>query len=193
MRRATPTLPVTPVMLRHFAVLTLVITSCIAIFASGENREFVDHQVQAKSAKTNAAPAQVGKARQPTVISGLNIAAGTQLGGAAGGSDYVERGVSAGEDSGGGGEGGGSGEASGGGESAGFGRTEGPQMAGPMAGMPPGSSPPPSANQNQGPPPGAGPPQKGPPKPQPQRKPTAQEIDRMLAAARERSGSASSE
>ena len=183
MRRATPSMPVTPVMLRHFAVLTLVITSCIAIFASGENREFVDQQIRAKSTKNAAAPAQVGQASQPKVIGGLNIAPGTQLGGAAGGGGYVETDVQAGDETGGDGGGGSSGEVAGGGESAVFRPTGGSPMAGPMAGVPPGSFPPP----------GAGPQRRGPPNAQPQRKPTAQEIERMMAAARARSGSASSE
>lgn len=37
MRRAAPSVPVTPAMLRHFAAITIVATVCLAMFAHGEN------------------------------------------------------------------------------------------------------------------------------------------------------------
>lgn len=185
MRRATPSLPVTPAMFRHFAVLTIVITSCIGIFASGENRELVQQQIEAQSRPAKANPAKPGQAAAPKVIGGLNIAAGTRLGSAAGGGgDYVESGS---EVSGGGG-GSGSGSSDVVGSSAvasGYAApTQAPaiQPTIPTSGTapPPPGSPLGTKTNMRG----------GPLKAQPLRQPTGEEIERMMAASRERSAAA---
>jgi hypothetical protein len=79
MRRAAPTIPVTPVMLRHFAVVTVAITGCIAMFADGENREFIEDQLKARQAKTMAMRADAQKGSKLKTVGGLRIAKGTKL------------------------------------------------------------------------------------------------------------------
>jgi hypothetical protein len=81
MRRAVPNLPVSPNMLRHFAVLTLVITGGLAMFAGGENQSFLAEQVKQRQMKTEAVRAERQKATEHTVvIDGLRVAPGTRLG-----------------------------------------------------------------------------------------------------------------
>lgn len=50
MRRAAPPLPISPKLLKHFAVVTLVLTACIAMFADGESREAIQDQVELRAA-----------------------------------------------------------------------------------------------------------------------------------------------
>lgn len=181
MRRASPSLPVTPGMLRHFAVLTLVITSCIGIFASGENHELAQQQVQAQARPAKSKQTNADQPAPPQVIGGLNIAAGTRIGAAAGGGDYVESGSEVTGDSGGGG-GGSSDVPSGGDTVGGYAQA----VAGQPMIPPPGTLPPPPGG-----PQGTGTNQRGgPPRSQPPRAPTGEELERMLAASRQRSAAA---
>lgn len=46
MRRATPPLPVSPRLLKHFAAATLALTACIALFADGSTTEAVAETVK---------------------------------------------------------------------------------------------------------------------------------------------------
>lgn len=177
MRRATPTMPVTPVMLRHFAVLTLVITSCIGIFASGENRESAEQQLKPRTSNSAASQAKSAPANPPKIIGGLIIGAGTRLGPSPDAGGYFDS------------EGGGG---SGSGETSPYQGSETGNVT-PM-GPPPGLQSPHLATASQGPPPGVGRNQrKGRPNPPPLRQPTAQELDRMMAASRERSGGVKAE
>lgn len=65
MSRIAKTLPVTPKMYRNFAVVTVVITGFIAIFADGENKAYVEDQI-AQAKKTNSTGAKVAKASDET-------------------------------------------------------------------------------------------------------------------------------
>jgi hypothetical protein len=169
MRQPTPTIPVTSKMLRHFAVVTVAITACIGIFAQGENAE-----VAAKPAQAAAAPEESG------------------------GGMF---------DFGGGGDGGGGG---GGGEGSGFIQSAPPTMRstpyGPAARIsaadegngytPPTNQLPIPKDTNGVPAPGAAvtavnPARPG--KPQPPRKASQQDIDRMMAASSQRSGRATAD
>jgi hypothetical protein len=51
MRRPAPALPVSPQMLRHFAVVTLVITASVAMFANGEGQEAVMSGIETRIAE----------------------------------------------------------------------------------------------------------------------------------------------
>ena len=193
MRRTTPTQPVTPAMLRHFAVLTVVITSCLAIFAQGENnsleearRAVASKNGSAGAFSVNGAAKQAQERKALREIGGLKIAADTKIGGGFRADAVIER-EAASSDGGGSGSGSGSGDTGN--------NTDANSSPAAVAGQP--MMPPPGSNPVQlspgppGMPPGVGPNQRrGPPTAQPPRKPTAQEIDRMIAAARERSGSA---
>ena len=81
MRRALQPPALSPAVLRHFAVLTLVITGGLAMFASGENQEYLAEQVRQRQMQTEALRAQREKATQRTVVvDGLRLAPGTRLG-----------------------------------------------------------------------------------------------------------------
>ncbi len=93
MRRAAPTLPVTPAMLRHFAAVTLVATVCLAVFANGENNaatpgakpvaEATEESGGGISAMFGGAEeAALKKAREgdgKRSVNGMNLASGTRL------------------------------------------------------------------------------------------------------------------
>ena len=49
MNPAARTLPIPPSMFRHFAMITLAITGCVALFADGESREAIAGEVEARS------------------------------------------------------------------------------------------------------------------------------------------------
>lgn len=52
---------VSPKLFRHFAVITVVITSGLAMFANGENREALAETIKAQQAKNSARHAEQGK------------------------------------------------------------------------------------------------------------------------------------
>lgn len=83
MRRAPPTLPVNPAMLRHFAVLTVVATVCLAMFASGENASALREAQAAKRARSSGAwgtaPAAPAPAKGEREVNGMKLASGTRL------------------------------------------------------------------------------------------------------------------
>ncbi|NBW76469.1 MAG: hypothetical protein EBR34_11815 [Sphingomonadaceae bacterium] len=51
MRRAAPSLPISPRLLKHFAAATLALTICIAIFADGSTTEAVAETVKSNELK----------------------------------------------------------------------------------------------------------------------------------------------
>ncbi len=73
-------MPVTPQMLRHFAVLTVMITGCLAMFADGENRELIGEKLKERQARNVmlAADAQRGDKRKAQVA-GLTVAPGMHI------------------------------------------------------------------------------------------------------------------
>jgi hypothetical protein len=83
MRRAAPTLPVTPTMLRHFAVVTLLATASLAMFASGENKSALLEAQKAQSARGGGtwgtSPQKRADAAAPRTAGGLQLASGTRL------------------------------------------------------------------------------------------------------------------
>ena len=198
MRQPTPTLPITPKMLRHFAVVTVAITACIGIFASGENT-----QVAAKPAKEAAQESggfsfDFGGAERAALtgggnkdhrnVNGINLASGTRL---SSGSDADVGGFSS--------------QAS---DSVGYIQNPQPTMRPSPAGAAMGISaplegnglaaptamPPIPKDANGVPAPGAATinPAKSS-KPQPPRKATQQEIERMMAASSQRAGGANTD
>ena len=60
MRRIAPSIPVPPTMFRHFAVITILITACIALFADGERRDAIGAELNAQKKKTALAQAEAG-------------------------------------------------------------------------------------------------------------------------------------
>ena len=192
MRQTTPTLPISPKMLRHFAVLTMAITSVLGIFAQGESAKVETGTHNGTPPESSGSSFEFGGAekaalaggnKSPGEVGGLQIARGTQL-----------------QADGGSGEG----SSSSGGEGVGS-----VQMAPPAAprrivpglgGKPPVDA----ATQPSGLPPmpqdGHGVPAPGLTapgisgasglKPQAPRKPTAEDIKRVMAASGQRSGNA---
>jgi hypothetical protein len=65
MARSAPIIPVNAAMYRHFAIATVLITGCLAMFASGENRQAVEEHLEAKQLQ-----AQAHKAEQDLTASG---------------------------------------------------------------------------------------------------------------------------
>ena len=61
MSRAAPTIPVSAKMYRHFAVVTVTITTCLAIFADGENRQALAEEVAARQQQNELRAAEQEK------------------------------------------------------------------------------------------------------------------------------------
>jgi hypothetical protein len=59
MPRAAPTLPVNAKMYRHFAVISLVLTAGLAMFANSGNREALEDHIAENAAEQKAAPKKV--------------------------------------------------------------------------------------------------------------------------------------
>jgi hypothetical protein len=85
-RRAGNTTLVSPVMLRHFAVLTVVITGCIAVFAEGEKGGASTAKPQGGSAvgamlgrSEEAALKKSGGDKPTKEVNGLRLGSGTRL------------------------------------------------------------------------------------------------------------------
>ena len=209
MRQPTPTLPITSKMLRHFAVVTVAMTACIGIFAQGENAE-----VAAKPKQVAAAPqeesgggfldfggaerrALTSGGKDPREVNGMKLASETRL--------------NAGGDDGGGGGGGGDGGGGGGsGEATGYFQPTGPSIrtvqpgpamrvpaVGQDSGLSPPAGPAPIPKDSHGvPAPGAATATGNAApsaKPQPPRRPSQQDIERMMAASSLRSGQATAD
>ncbi len=203
MRQPTPTLPVTPKMLRHFAVVTVAITACIGIFAQGENTEVAAKPAQVAAPESGGGFLDFGGAERaalagghkgPHEVNGIKLASGTRL----------NAGGDSGGDDGGDGVAGGSRVGSGYIQSApSTARTSSDDPALRLTaadernGFAPPAGPPPIPKDANGvPAPGAAVtsvnPAK-PAKPQPPRKATHQDIERMMAASSQRSGGATTD
>jgi hypothetical protein len=78
MRRQAPTVAVKPSMLLHFAVITVIVTGCIAMFATGENAKFAKAPFDERMAinRTLSAEKQSGKTR---TVGGMILANGTKV------------------------------------------------------------------------------------------------------------------
>ena len=64
MSRSAPIIPVDAKMYRHFAIATVLITGCLAMFASGENREALQAQLEAKQQQNAAQQAEQEAAKE---------------------------------------------------------------------------------------------------------------------------------
>lgn len=64
MSRKAPIIPVDARMYRHFAIATVLITGCLAMFASGENREALADTIEAQQRKVEMEQAQA-QAKKP--------------------------------------------------------------------------------------------------------------------------------
>lgn len=192
MRQTTPTLPISPKMLRHFAVVTVVVTSMLGIFAQGENTKVAESAAGSAPASSGGGSflefggaekaALAGPAKEAGQVGGMQLAKGTSL---------------QADDGGGGGDGGG-----GSSESV-TGSIQlappaprriifGPGVHPPADTPSPADGPPPMPKDAHGvPAPGIAIPGVGAgagAKPQAPRRPTAQDIQRVLAASGQRSG-----
>lgn len=76
MRRAAPSMPISPRLLKHFAAATLALTTCIAIFADGRTTEAVAETV--KKNELRQAEVDVVKSRQ-LVFQGMKINTGSRM------------------------------------------------------------------------------------------------------------------
>lgn len=135
MARAAPTLPISPRMFRHFAVITVAITGCVALFADGEGREAIASELAARQQKNQVLIAEAEKVGKRTVGFDRTSAGKGAVAAANDSVDWSDNGGDFGapmEDPGGSSPGGDDGPASGGGGGM-FGRF-GP---GPMSVMPP--------------------------------------------------------
>lgn len=96
MRRAAPSLPISPRLLKHFAAATLAITTCIAIFADGRTTEAVAETVrknELKKAQLNATSARNSVFKGLKVQSGVGFAdadPGPERGGDGGAGSYYD-------------------------------------------------------------------------------------------------------
>jgi hypothetical protein len=78
MRRPPQTLELKPSLLKHFAIITIAITGCIAIFASGENAQLIEESIAAENAKIKAQAAARAKTKV-RIVNGMVIAPGTNI------------------------------------------------------------------------------------------------------------------
>ncbi len=67
MARRAPQPTLSPKLLRHFAVATVAITACLALFADGEGRNELGREVAARSADAEQAVAEAGAKMKPKV------------------------------------------------------------------------------------------------------------------------------
>jgi hypothetical protein len=200
MRQPTTTLPITPKMLRHFAVVTFAITACLGIFANGENSKVSAKSMNEMAHNSGAFSNGFGSSKRDPLagsgnresrnVNGIKLATGTKL-------------ISGGEDDGGV-------SSSQSGDSFGTIQNDPLPVRPPSAGSPagasagylgngfaaqPGSHPIPKDELGV-PAPGAATSSSNllrRSQPQPPRKATQQEIEKMMAASRQRSGAAAIE
>jgi len=76
MRRAAPSLPISPRLLKHFAAATLAIATCIAIFADGRTTEAVAETVKKNELRKTEVD-MVGSRRE--VFSGMKVNTGSRM------------------------------------------------------------------------------------------------------------------
>lgn len=68
MSRVAKTLPVSPQMFRHFAIITVGITLCIAMFADGESRQAIEDEFSERQAQNEMLRADAARgANRPLV------------------------------------------------------------------------------------------------------------------------------
>jgi hypothetical protein len=78
MRRPPPPVGLQPSMLRHFLLISIALTSCIAIFANGENAQLIQDELHERQAKNRALAVDKDRGRI-RVVGGLQIAKGTNI------------------------------------------------------------------------------------------------------------------
>ena|GEM_PF-5183679 len=64
MSRIEPTIPVTAKMYRHFAIITICITACLAMFADGENRQQIENHISKKQNQSRMMNAEQDLSKQ---------------------------------------------------------------------------------------------------------------------------------
>lgn len=64
MSRIAPQLGIPPKMYRHFAVVTLLLTACIALFADGERREAIENELAAQKKQAELQQQDADRAKQ---------------------------------------------------------------------------------------------------------------------------------
>lgn len=92
MSRIARTLPVSPQMYRHFAVITVAITICVALFADGETRATVVDEVEKQQTRNELVEHEVNKLGvRRNALGGLKVKArgsGWGSDGGGGGGDF---------------------------------------------------------------------------------------------------------
>ena len=87
MRPAPTLLNIPPKLYKHFAIITVAITACAAIFVDGGTQVRIEQEIAERQAKSAAVKAEAAKVRNRRTIGGLQDNRTSQSGG-----DYVEAG-----------------------------------------------------------------------------------------------------
>lgn len=61
MNPAARTLPIPPSLFRHFAMITIAITGCVALFADGESREAIAAEIETRTDRNDLLRAEADK------------------------------------------------------------------------------------------------------------------------------------
>jgi len=80
MRRQAPNLPISPKLLKHFAIATVVITGLLALFAGGDGGD-VGAKIEQRAAQTELARAEPASLGRKTISNTLAVRPGTDLSG----------------------------------------------------------------------------------------------------------------
>lgn len=85
MRPAPTLLNIPPKLYKHFALVTVAVTACVAILADGGTQERVEQEIAERQAKSAAVKAEAAKVHNRRTIGGMQDNRASQSGG-----DYVE-------------------------------------------------------------------------------------------------------
>ncbi len=77
MRRAAPTIPVSPKLLKHFAVVTIVLTGALAMFADEGSRSAIEDGIKSQQDYNEARAIEAAKLGPRKLVSGLKDNRGT--------------------------------------------------------------------------------------------------------------------
>lgn len=69
MAKPAPMIPVSPKLYRHFAMATVMITACLAVFADGEKRQEIEDMVASRQQQNEAQAEQEAKERKQITFS----------------------------------------------------------------------------------------------------------------------------
>lgn len=87
MKAAPPVLAIPPKIFRHFAVVTIIITALVGIFADGENRQVVEDTIEQQRLAAQANQARMKQAEERRLAARANTRQVSVNGGGGGGGD----------------------------------------------------------------------------------------------------------